>query len=486
MASLHVTKGAGSDKPMEIPLEGDRFVLGRNPDCGIVIPITSVSREHAEITRQGGKFFIEDKKSRNGTFVNNQAINGRTQLKNNDKIRICDFLATFVDSQHSLAPGEADEDDPASDSSSTVEAMLSHSSNMLLETRPADQLRHLLEISANLSRTLELTSLLPQVVDLLFQMFRQADRGFLVQAEEGDHTPPRLMPRVVKTRRPADEANARFARSIVRRCLETGQALLSDDAQRDERVQLSQSVVDFRIRSVMCVPLCGASGKPFGVIQLDTQDRSKKFGEDDLKLLWCVANQAAIALENARLYEDAVERERLKHELELARHIQLSFLPKTVPEVAGYQFGAHYKPAQAVGGDYYAFIPLNEGRLAVVVGDVAGKGIPAALMVARLSSEARAVCPPRPILRWPSPSSTTCCQFASEADRFVTLALLVLDPARHTVTMVSAGHISPVLYRPARLWKMSSPMRSPACPWASPRATPTRPASASCSRARAC
>ncbi len=199
----------------------------------------------------------------------------------------------------------------------------------------------------------------------------------------------------------------------------------------------------------MCVPLCGASGKPFGVIQLDTQDRSKKFGEDDLKLLWCVANQAAIALENARLYEDAVKRERLKRELELARHIQLSFLPKTVPEVAGYQFGAHYKPAQAVGGDYYAFIPLNEGRLAVVVGDVAGKGIPAALMVARLSSEARYCLSTEadPAVAV-SKLNDLLCEFASEADRFVTLALLVLDPARHTVTMVSAGHISPVLYRP--------------------------------------
>ncbi len=66
-------------------------------------------------------------------------------------------------------------------------------------------------------------------------------------------------------------------------------------------MQLSQSVVDFRIRSVMCVPLCGANGKAFGVIQLDTQDRSKKFTQDDLKLLCGVANQAAIALENARL-----------------------------------------------------------------------------------------------------------------------------------------------------------------------------------------
>ena len=89
-------------KAANIPLDGDKFILGRNPDCDIVIPITSVSREHAEIVRVSGQFFIEDKQSRNGTFVNNQAITARTLLKNNDQIRICDFLAAFLDSQPTM------------------------------------------------------------------------------------------------------------------------------------------------------------------------------------------------------------------------------------------------------------------------------------------------------------------------------------------------------------------------------------------------
>src|SRR5437870_5074554 len=107
MASLQILKGA--NEGTTVPLEGDRFVLGRNPDCAVVIPVTSVSREHAQILRVHGKFFIEDRGSRNGTFVNNQAISARTPLKHNDKIRICDFLATFLD-----GPAAADTapDDP--------------------------------------------------------------------------------------------------------------------------------------------------------------------------------------------------------------------------------------------------------------------------------------------------------------------------------------------------------------------------------------
>ncbi|HZY84291.1 MAG TPA: SpoIIE family protein phosphatase [Gemmataceae bacterium] len=443
MPSLHILKGA--NEGTLIPLDGDRFILGRNPDCGIVIPITSVSREHAQILRVQGLFYIEDKQSRNGTFVNNQAITARTPLKNNDKIRICDFLAAFLDNP------EAAEEEEEVEASSTVEAMLSHSSHQLLDTQPAEKLRHLLEISANLSKTLELDALLPKIVDSLFQMFRQADRCFLIQTEEGSG---KLMSRVVKTRRAHDEPNARFSRSIVRRCLDTSQAFLSDDASRDDRIQLSQSVVDFRIRSVMCVPVCAADGKAFGVIQLDTQDRSKKFTQEDLKLLWGVANQAAVALENTRLHlallEEAVVQERMKRDLELASRIQRSFLPQSLPQVPGYEFAAHYESAMEVGGDYYGFIPLPQGRLAVALGDVAGKGVPAALLMAKLSSDARFSLLTEPDAgRAVGKLNDLLYEFTSEADRFVTLAVAVLDPARHSATLVNAGHLTPLVYRQA-------------------------------------
>ena len=444
MAALHILKGA--NEGTLIPLDGDKFVLGRNPDCGIVIPVTSVSREHAQILRIQGRYYIEDKQSRNGTFVNNQAITARTLLKSNDRVRICDFLAVFVDQRENTPLEVADGNEEAdAETSSTVEAMLTPSSNLLLETQPAEKLRGLLEISANLSKTLDLNELMPKIVDSLFQLFRQADRCFVIQAEEGTN---RLLPRVVRTRRPKEDENARPSRTIVRRCLESGQAFLTNDASKDDRIQLSQSVVDFRIRSVMCVPLSPPGGQPFGVIQLDTQDRSKTFTQEDLKLLWGVANQAAIAMENARLHEEAVARERFNRDLELAKRVQNSFLPSHLPQVAGYDFFAHYQPAQVVGGDYYGFIPLPQGRLAVALGDVAGKGISAALLMAKLSSDAR-YC----FLAEPNPGQAVSrlndllFEFTSPMDRFVTLSAAVLDPARHTVTLVSAGHPSPQLIR---------------------------------------
>jgi serine phosphatase RsbU (regulator of sigma subunit)/pSer/pThr/pTyr-binding forkhead associated (FHA) protein len=439
MPSLQILKGPNEGAVVQ--LEGERFVLGRNPDCAVVIPVTSVSREHAQILRIGGKYFIEDKQSRNGTFVNNQAINTRTVLKNNDRIRICDFIATFLDQ----APDSSQrEDDEEPDGPSTVEAMLNHTSHMLLETQPAEKLRLLIETGNNLSKTLELGSVFPKIADSLFNMFRQADRCFIIQAEaEGE----RLMPRVVKTRRPTDEGTARFSKSIVRKCLSEAKAFLSDDATRDDRIQLSQSVVDFRIRSVMCAPLTRADGKSFGVIQLDTQDRSKKFTQEDLKLLCGVANQASIALENARLLDETVRQEKMQRDLQLAKRVQESFLPRNPPQVDGYEFFGFCEAAREVGGDYYGYIPLPGGRMAVAVGDVAGKGVSASLLMAKLSSDIRAS-----MLAEKEPGAAICklndllYEFTSQLDRFVTLAAVVLDPAGHTATLVSAGHSSPLLY----------------------------------------
>jgi serine phosphatase RsbU (regulator of sigma subunit) len=443
MPSLQVLKGA--NEGTVIPLDGEKYVLGRNPDCGIVIPITSVSREHAQIVRVQGRYFIEDKQSRNGTFVNNQAISARTPLRHNDKIRICDFIAAYHDQQPTTV---VDEDFDEPEGTSTVEATLAQPAMQLLETQPAEKLRVLLEISSNLGKMLELDKLLPKIVDSLFGLFRQADRCFLIQADEGS---AKLMPRVVKTRKPHEETNARYSKSLVRKCLESAQSFLSDDASRDDRVQLSQSVVDFRIRSVMIAPLVSPDGKAFGVIQLDTQDRGKKFTQEDLQLLSCVAVQASVAMENAKLHEDAMAGERRKRDLELAHQVQLSFLPRLLPEVAGYEFGAHYESALEVGGDYYGFIPLPGGRLAMTLGDVAGKGVPAALLMAKLSSDARFG-----LLTESDPGKAMTklndllCEFTAQMDRFVTLMLAVLDPQTHVVTMVSAGHPPPLLVRKSK------------------------------------
>ena len=142
-------------------------------------------------------------------------------------------------------------------------------------------------------------------------------------------------------------------------------------------------------------------------------------------------------------------RERLKLDLEWARVVQRSFLPHRMPQVPGYEFFGYYESAFEVGGDYYDFIPLPRQRMGVLLGDVAGKGVVAALLMAKLSAEAR-FC----MLTEPDPAAaiTKLNSLLNEpgiTDRFVTLVAAILDPRSHTVTLVNAGHPPPRIYHRA-------------------------------------
>ncbi|MFL5327981.1 MAG: PP2C family protein-serine/threonine phosphatase [Gemmataceae bacterium] len=139
-------------------------------------------------------------------------------------------------------------------------------------------------------------------------------------------------------------------------------------------------------------------------------------------------------------------RERLKLDLELARAVQRGFLPSGLPKIPGYEFFTYYESAYEIGGDYYDFVPLSRGRLAILLGDVAGKGVVAALLMAKLSADARScmLAETDPALALSRLNSLTI--QSGLGDRFVTLIAAVLDPLSHTVTLVNAGHPSPLIY----------------------------------------
>jgi phosphoserine phosphatase RsbU/P len=227
------------------------------------------------------------------------------------------------------------------------------------------------------------------------------------------------------------------------------ESYLSEDAQADKNVGLAQSIAEFRIRSVMCVPLATQDDKPIGVIQIDSQDRTKKFTKEDLQLLICVANQASISLENARMHQQLVTQNKLDEENRAATKVQKGFLPQRFPDVPGYEFFTHYLSARTVGGDYYDFIPMPENRQAVLLGDVSGKGVPAALLMARVSGEARVCMLTCPTVACAITQLNEQILQANLEDRYLTLAATVLDSSRHEVLIVNAGHITPAIYRQA-------------------------------------
>lgn len=458
MALLQVLQGLN---PGEIiPLEGAAAILGRHPACDIVLESASVSRQHARILNLDGNFYVEDLHSRNGTMLNGRPITQRQLLADNDQLGICDlsfvFHLTLPESTASLPTTRREPideavmvDDDRPPSTSTIMSKVSvstGSTGLRLEVNTEAKLKALIEISQNLGRALGLAEVLPKLLDSLFTIFVQADRGFIVLR---DSLTGRLVPKAIKHRRNDDTQTLRISRTIMRNVMTTKEAILSADAAADSRFDMSESIVDFHIRSMICAPLIAGDGEALGVIQLDALDQRNRFRQDDLEMLVSVACQAAFAVENAQLHEVAMRDQALKRELAVAHEVQRGFLPSAAPRIPEYDFFEFYESAHQLGGDYYDYIDLPGGRLAVVVADVSGKGISASLLMAKLSAETR-YC----LASEPEPAQAmgrlnrAFCDSVWE-DRFVTMVLAVLDPRRHEVTIVNAGHLPP-LWRHSR------------------------------------
>jgi serine phosphatase RsbU (regulator of sigma subunit) len=200
-----------------------------------------------------------------------------------------------------------------------------------------------------------------------------------------------------------------------------------------------------RIRSMMCVPLVSQDESGLGVIQIVSRDQRHSFTEEDLDLLVTVASQASMAIENARFHEDDVERRELERDLEFATQVQLGFLPKSRPKIPGYEFADYYEAALRVGGDYFDYITLPDGRVAVAIGDVAGKGMPAALLMARLYSSTRFQLLTKPTLEQAVAGLNEEISSSGLGHRFITLLVMVINPRSHELSIVNAGHLTAVL-----------------------------------------
>lgn len=456
MAVLKVIRGMTPGQIL--PLDSLVSILGRHPLCHVVLDAPAVSRQHARILQIDDGYFIEDLESRNGTFVNGEMVKQRRRLAENDEIQICDLAFTF----HHGNGGPKDENSMTvvviddGDATATEEPMEVESAIMskldvssgvtagLLEVNTQAKLRALVEIGQSLGRAIELDEVLAKVINSLFSVFPQADRGFIAMKnpETG-----RLLPKAVKYRRGDESQTIRLSRTIINHVMGNREAVLSADAANDARFGMAESVVDFRIRSIMCAPLIGSDGNAMGVLQLDTLNPHTRFSGDDLEVLVSVASQAGRAVENAQLHEAAVRERAISRDLALAHQVQQGFLPSSAPTIAGYEFFNFYEPANKLGGDLFDYVELPGGRWAGVVADVAGKGIAASLLMAKLSAEARFCLASETTLAGAIGRLNRIFCDSNWEDRFVTMVIVEIDPQQNQLAVVNAGHLPALLRR---------------------------------------
>jgi sigma-B regulation protein RsbU (phosphoserine phosphatase) len=426
--------------PGLFPLKGDRTLIGRAAECDVVLGVRRVSGHHAQILRLGGMYFVEDLGSSNGTFINGQKIEKRTALKPGDRLEFfgTDLEFRLEDSDSGGAIPQFTLVDSGSSAKTAVMSAINVDDTLRTDVAPAAKLRAVLEFTKNLARALDLKEVLPRILESLFAIFPQADRGFILLR---DANTGKLMPKAVRHRRDTTIGAPAISRTILDHALQTGKALLSADAGHDARFDSSQSVRQHQLRSIMCVPIIGQEGGALGIIQLDTQSFKVPFTQDDLDVLVVAGTQAGRALELTRLHHE-------RRDLEAATQIQKSFLPDERPKVAGLHFFDFYQAAQQIGGDYFDYIRLPGNRLAVAIGDVAGKGVPAALLMARLSAEVRYTLATEPVAAIAVRQLNLALKRACGDDRFVTFLVAIIELDTFRFTLVNAGHL-PLLRRTA-------------------------------------
>jgi serine phosphatase RsbU (regulator of sigma subunit)/anti-sigma regulatory factor (Ser/Thr protein kinase) len=321
---------------------------------------------------------------------------------------------------------------------------LQHGAHRPSKSRELNAIR---TVSQVMGTSIDIDNLLRLIVNKLVETL-DADRGTLYLVDE-EHN--ELVSRVLSEDNSVlKEIRVKIGEGIAGYVAATGQTVNTEDAYADPRhIQTFDKITGFRTRTILTIPMYNLHQKIIGVAQL-LNKRGGHFTSRDERLLTVMASQAAISIENARLYEQELQQRLLNHELDTAHNIQASFLPLEIPQHAGWDITAFWLPARSVAGDFYDLYPLSDGRLGVVIADVSGKGIPAALFMALSVT----------VLRFAMGLSLTPGELMKRANQailadqrskmFATVFVGYLDPISGSLQFASAGHNPPLLYQAER------------------------------------
>jgi len=301
----------------------------------------------------------------------------------------------------------------------------------------------LYQLSQTFNSSLDLDEVLDRVMDEVIKALG-AERGFVALRDEHGELDFRTARGMDQTT--IDHPEFQISRGVVEAVAQNGEPVLTSDAQQDERFNARQSVMGLGLRSIICAPL-KLKDRLLGVIYVDNRLFAGIFTHESLELLNAIAASAAIAIENARLYQVAVEKGRMERELQMAYRVQSSLIPEDTPQIPGWEFAASWQPAREVSGDFYDFIPCRDGCMGMLIADVTDKGMPAALFMAMARSILRssldqAASPAEGIAK---ANNLICTD--STISMPVTVFYGVIDPHNNRITYVNAGHNPPLLYR---------------------------------------
>ena len=447
---IQVTAPGGIKK--SIPLRGDRFSIGRSGSNDLPFPDDDgLSRQHAALERDKGGWCIRDLHSKNGTLVNDKRITKLVHLQAGDRI-IISTITVLYDVPENDGYEEQDLQGTVifEAGNNITEKIPTHTvtlgelvpegardtGELLNETSAlwADPVTALIRAGRELVARKPVKELFNDLLNLSMEAVG-AGRGVLLALEEGQL--------VVQASR-GDQFH--ISNAVRNRVVNGRSSLLIKDVASDEALAERQSIVIQGVQSLMAVPV-QTDDAVLGLIYVDTPHPWREFTPEQLKLLTVMANIAAMGIERERLTAAEHRQHLLERELDQAAEIQQRILPHSPPEITSLELAGYNRACHTVGGDYYDFLEHPDGRVVIAVGDVAGKGMPAALLMvnlqARMQMLAEHPSQPANMVAQLNRAMTTVCP----GNRFVTFFLCLIETASGELTYCNAGHDPPFLVK---------------------------------------
>ena len=371
-ARLQVTDSSGR---RVVPVDKAIFLIGRRTAADLQLVNADVSREHAEIAQDGARYLLRDRGSRYGTFVNGEQITERA-LEHGDRIRLgrtdaieLVFMTDASSSTHISGLREIGSDADLRQMAAILNGLRALGSGRVLE-----------EV---------LTLVLDSAIDVT-----KAERGFIMLARPDGELEFKTARGKGKITLPGTSFTT--SAKIPREVFQTGESRIVGDLMEGNLAGLHDGTIAIGIRHVLCVPLSvspmvasadqGIVPRVIGVLYLDGRERSTILSQQTRSSLEAFATQAALAIESARLYAEAAEKARIERDLLVAAQIQQALLPTGSFETSFVDLAASSVPCRTVGGDFFDYLDLGARGFGFGLGDVAGKGAPAALLAAAVQS----------------------------------------------------------------------------------------------------
>lgn len=442
---LLISQPEGS--PTTIELQKRPLSLGRSADNDLAYPEDPwLSRYHLRFENEQNGWFVKDCQSRNGTMVNAMALKEPHRLKSGDRIYAghltIEVREPGADPQKNVISFIGQDEEKTTREATIVTSLDKVLGKAAVSSHQPKEgtlstsrvVQALIRAGRELAGHQPLNELFTAILNLALSAM-EARRGVILTLEDGE-----LVVRASKG------AGFKISTAVRDRVLREKCSLVISDAQLDSALKRQESIVLQQVRSIMAVPL-QTGDRVIGLIYVDNGAFVRPFSNEDLELLTVMANVAAIRIEHARLVLVEQSEKLMESELAQASEIQQSLLPTEAPACEGYDLAGYNLPCRTVGGDYFDFLPYKDGRLGLVVGDVSGKGLPAALLMSSLQARVQMLIESSPD---PASAITTLNRNLAQrcpVGRFITFFYGLLDPISGVLRYSNAGHNYPLVLR---------------------------------------